>query len=212
MLAVRDNGAGMSEDVKSHIFEPFFTTKEQGEGTGLGLSICYGIVTQQGGHIFVCSEPGKGTTLRIYLPRVDEAAVGRPQEDRSNLLPRGSEMVLLAEDEETVRGLSAKVLRGQGYTVLEAENGVEALRVAEQLDEDRIDLLLTDIVMPVMGGRELADRLRASQGATKVLYTSGYSDGAVFSQQRLETGTEFISKPFTPESLAQRVRETPDML
>jgi len=116
-------------------------------------------------------------------------------------------MVLLAEDEETVRGLSAKVLRGQAYTVLETENGVEALRVAEQLDEDRIDLLLTDIVMPVMGGRELADRLRASQGATKVLYTSGYSDGAVFSQQRLETGTEFISKPFTPESLAQRVRE-----
>jgi CheY-like chemotaxis protein len=115
-------------------------------------------------------------------------------------------MVLLAEDEETVRGLSAKVLRGQGYTVL------EALRVAEQLDEDRIDLLLTDIVVPVMGGRELADRLRASQGASKVLYTSGYSDGAVFSQQRLETGTEFISKPFTPESLAQRVRETPDML
>jgi signal transduction histidine kinase len=213
VLAVSDNGTGMSEDVKVHIFEPLFTTKKQGKGTGLGLSTCYGVVRQHGGHISVYSEPGNGTTIRIYLPRVDvDEAVGScPLGGRSDQLPRGSEMVLLVEDEETVRGMSAHVLRGQGYTVLEAENGGEALRVAEQLDRGHIDLLLTDIVMPLMGGRELADRLRASHAITKVLYTSGYSDGAVISQGRLNPETEFISKPFTPESLVRRVREVLDL-
>ena len=211
VLAVSDNGTGMREDVKARIFEPFFTTKEQSKGTGLGLSTCYGIVRQNRGHISVYSELGKGTTFRIYLPRADAVTASRPSSRYFEHLPRGREMVLLVEDEETVRGMAARVLREQGYTVLEAENGGEAIKLAQDLSEGEIDLLLTDIVMPFMGGRELADRLTATNVITRVLYTSGYTDAAVVQHGRVETGSEFLPKPFTPDALARRVREVLDV-
>ena len=211
-LIARDNGIGMTKEVAARVFEPFFTTKEQGKGTGLGLSTCYGIVKQNGGHITVWSEPGTGTAFTIYLPRAtDQAAIG-PHPGHSDLVPRGGEMVLVVEDEETVRSLAARILRQQGYTVLEAENGGEALKAVEEFaDRDiDLDLLLTDMVMPLMGGRELAYRLRAKHTNTKVLYTSGYPDPAIIHQGPLGPSTDFIPKPFTPDELARRVREVLD--
>ena len=211
-LAVTDNGTGMREEVKARIFEPFFTTKEQGKGTGLGLSTCYGIVMQHGGYISVYSELDEGTTFRIYLPRVNGMARDRPYGEVSDHLPRGGETVLLVEDEETLRKMTGRVLRQQGYTVLEAENGGEALRIVEEFAERQVDLhlVLTDIIMPLMGGRELVYHLRSRQTNTKVLYTSGYTDGTVVQHGHLEAGSEFLPKPFTPHSLARRVREVLD--
>lgn len=210
VLAVSDNGVGMTEDVEARVFEPFFTTKDRGKGTGLGLSTCYGIVKQHGGHISVYSEFGEGTTFKIYLPRVSSAVAAPKPGSYADGAPGGREIVLLVDDEETVRGMAARVLRRKGYTVLEAENGGEAIRLAEQRDEGDIDLLLTDIVMPLMGGRELADRLRANRHITRVLYTSGYSDAAVVHHGQLEPDSYFIPKPFTPDSLARRVRQVLD--
>ena len=170
MLSVRDSGVGMDERVKSHIFEPFYTTKVQGKGTGLGLSTCYGIVTRAGGHITVESEPGKGTTFKIYLPAVEGKAQSPAVREVFSRTPAGNETILLVEDEPSVRAVASQQLVQQGYTVLEAENGAEALRVAEAQASVGIDLLLTDIVMPLMGGEELAAQLRASYPEARVLY------------------------------------------
>ena len=211
LLSVTDTGTGMTEDVQAQMFDPFFTTKEPGKGTGLGLSTCYGIVKQNGGHISVYSERAKGTTFKIYLPRVDGTDYSLEQkEEVAPSLPKGRENVLLVEDEETVRGMAARVLREQGYTVVEAENGGDALRVAEEFGEQSIDLLLTDIVMPLMGGRELASQLVARSAVSRVLYTSGYTDAAVVQDGALEPGVKFLPKPFTPDALARQVREALD--
>jgi PAS domain S-box-containing protein len=208
MLAVSDTGVGMTEEVKARIFEPFYTTKEHGKGTGLGLATCYGIVKQSGGHIAFYSEPDRGTTFKIYLPRAGEQAALLPREEPVPL-PSGSETVLLVEDEALVRDIAAQTLRARGYTVLEAGNGDEALRVV-QSHRGMIDLVITDVVMPQMGGTELAERLEEMLPGIKVLFTSGYTDNAIVSQGVLEPNTAFLHKPFTPGAIARKVREVLD--
>ncbi len=209
MLAVSDTGMGMTEEVKAHIFEPFFTTKEVGKGTGLGLATCFGIVRQNNGHIWVYSEPGQGTTFKIYLPRVEETVDSSTKRGQSPSLPRGTEVILLVEDEEAVRDLAARALRRQGYTVLEAANGEEALRLAEEYSGE-IHLLLTDVVMPQMGGKALATRLGGIRSKTKILFTSGYTDKAIVHHSILDSDIAFIQKPFSPTTLVYKVREVLD--
>ena len=210
MLAVTDSGIGMTEEIKAHVFEPFFTTKEVGKGSGLGLSTCYGIVAQNNGHITFDSEPTKGTTFRIYLPLLEGPATAMATSDRHDHLPEGTETVLLVEDEPSVRDVASHVLREQGYTVLEAGNGNEALNMVQAHSHGQIHLLLTDVVMPLMGGRELAGQIREIHPETAVLYTSGYTDDAIIRHGVLEADTEFIEKPFTPTDLARKVRELLD--
>lgn len=211
MLAVCDDGTGMDEAVRQHLFEPFFTTKEAGRGTGLGLATCYGIVKQHGGSIWCYSEPGQGTTFKIYLPSVGDApAAQRPARNQAGALPSGSETILLAEDEPSVAALAARVLREQGYTVLEAANGDEALGIAHARHERPIDLLLTDVVMPYMSGSALAVQLLAHQPSLKVLYMSGYTDSAIVQHGRLQPSVAFIQKPFSPAALARKVRAVLD--
>ncbi|MBW2056450.1 MAG: PAS domain-containing protein [Deltaproteobacteria bacterium] len=210
MLAISDTGAGMADEVKEHIFEPFFTTKDVGKGTGLGLATCYGIVKQSGGNIWVYSEPGLGTTFKIYLPRIDGQGEAMERHSREGYPPRGSETVLLVEDELSVRNVTAGTLRAQGYTVLEASDGKEALAVARQHRDRRIDLLLTDVVMPQMGGRALAERLLAERPDTKVLFFSGYPGEAIVHHGVLDRGSAFLQKPFSPAGLAWKVREVLD--
>ena len=210
LLGVSDTGAGMDEEVKSRLFEPFFTTKEQGKGTGLGLATVYGIVKQSGGFITVDSEPGQGAAFRIYLPSLDTAAdeVDEPETAPGSVVA-GSETVLLVEDEDIVRDLVAEILQTAGYTVLDAADGIEALELAET-HPGPIHLLLTDVVMPKMSGRDLAERLVTLHGDTKVLYTSGYTDGAIVDRGVLQPGTEFIQKPFSFAALTQKVRDVLD--
>jgi CheY-like chemotaxis protein len=207
LLAVSDTGHGMSPEVQSRIFEPFFTTKEVGKGTGLGLATVYGIAKQSGGHVGVYSEVGVGTTFKVYLPRVDPAggAARPPSQFRSP--PRGTETVLVVEDEDAVRALTRHVLQQSGYTVVEAADGGAGVRAAEGRV---IDLLVTDVVMPGLGGRELAERLRASRPELRVLYLSGYTDDAVVRHGVLHDRANFLQKPFTPASLAQKVRDVLD--
>jgi two-component system cell cycle sensor histidine kinase/response regulator CckA len=209
LLTIGDTGVGMDAAVQEHLFEPFFTTKGPGKGTGLGLATCYGIIKQHGGYIRAYSELGRGTLMKVYLPRVDAPIEPLPIiAARSN--PRGDETILLVEDEPAVRDLAARVLRSQGYTVLEAGDGTEALRLITQQPGTHIDLLVTDVVMPQMGGGELAKRLSALRAGIKVLFTSGYTEDAMLHAGQLATGTHFLHKPFSPAVLAQKVRSILD--
>ncbi len=210
MLAVSDNGIGMTDEVRERIFEPFFTTKEPGKGTGLGLSTCFGIVRQNDGHITSYSELGVGTTFKMYFPRVIDPADFSEYDRYQEVVPEGNERVLVVDDESTIRDMAATVLRNYGYTVAEAENGSEALRVIHDSDDGKVDLLLTDVVMPNMGGQELAERLTQIDGETKVLYTSAYTNGFLDHDPDSDESPDFLSKPFTPESLARRVRDLLD--
>ena len=209
MLAVSDTGTGMDSETRSHIFEPFFTTKERGKGTGLGLSIVYGIVKQHGGDIWVYSEPGKGTTFKIYLPQAAAGEAGDDAEAFASARLSGDETVLLVEDEPGVRKLVRGILEQYGYRVIEAESGPQALEM-EAGHEGRIDLLLTDVVLPAMSGREVADALALSRPAIKVVYLSGYTDHVVRDRGVLGAGACFLQKPFTPEVLARKIREVLD--
>lgn len=210
MLAVTDMGVGMDEATRAQIFQPFFTTKEKGKGTGLGLAMVYGIVTQSGGTIWVYSEPGHGTTFKIYLPRVPPGEASSPRATAGvSSRPAGSETILVVEDEEMVRSLAERILAAAGYTVLAAANGGEALLACER-HPGAIHLLLTDVIMPRMSGQELAARLMAVRPALRVLYMSGYTDNAIVQHSVLEESAQFIAKPITASSLAQKVREVLD--
>ena len=209
MISVSDSGHGIGPETQSHIFEPFFTTREHGKGTGLGLSMVYGIVKQSGGNIWVYSEPGHGTTFKIYFPLVLQPSEPiRPIPARA-APGRGVETILLVEDEERVRELVKEVLIKQGYTVITARDGKDALGAAAR-EARQIDLLLTDVVMPKMSGRELAEILVPMRPSLKVLYMSGYTDNAMLHKGTLDSETKFIQKPFTPDALARKVREVLD--
>jgi hypothetical protein len=194
MISVADNGVGMTDEVKRHVFEPFFTTKVQGKGTGLGLATCFGIIQQSNGHIHCESQPGKGTEFRIYLPPVRGEEEVTAQPEIPTRLPQGTETVLLAEDESSLRRLMARVLRMQGYTILEAADGNEALALA-QANGPKIQLLLTDVIMPGLSGKMLAEWLTQVNPRVRVLFISG---------------TLFLPKPFNPHDLAKKVREALD--
>jgi len=209
MLAVSDTGCGMDAETQLRIFEPFFTTKEKGKGTGLGLSTVYGIVKQSGGYVFAYSEPGRGTSFKIYLPQVEEAVAESLPERRTRLGCGGTESILLVEDEESVRELIAEALKTQGYNVLLAGNGQEALALAAPAN-CHIDLMITDVVMPGMSGRELATRLAQSRPGLRVLFLSGYTEDAIVHHGVLDPGTAFLQKPFSLDALACRVREALD--
>ncbi|MGQ9636338.1 MAG: ATP-binding protein [Thermodesulfobacteriota bacterium] len=208
LLAVSDNGTGMTAEILNHIFEPFFTTKEK--GTGLGLSTVYGIVKQSGGYIYVYSEPGKGTTFKIYLPRVDEIETSfSPTPGPSSSL-NGNETILIVEDESGVRELILRVLKDRGYQVFSASNGEDALRKVREERTRKIDLLVTDVVMPSMSGKQLSDRLKELFPALKTLFISGYTDNAIVHHGILLEGIDLLQKPFSPELLVQKVREVLD--
>ncbi len=210
MLAIGDTGAGMSDEVKARVFEPFFTTKGTGQGTGLGLATCHGIIKQSGGHIAIYSELGRGTTVKIYLPQVElKTETKPPVPSRTSLeLPRGTETILLVEDDPSLRDMAATLLGRWGYTVLAAANGVEAMTLVHQPGRGHIDLLFTDVVMPQMNGNELADRVRALHPHTKILFTSAYTESTIVHQGVLRPGVALLQKPFTPSALAHKVRET----
>jgi CheY-like chemotaxis protein len=206
MLSIADTGIGMNQETLSHLFEPFFTTKEQGKGTGLGLPAVFGIVRQHSGSIQPCSQLGRGTTFEIYLPRLDGTAVEARSNVPSLASVSGEATILLAEDEEIVRTLTGAVLRKHGYTVLEAENGLQALSVCRE-HAGPIHLLVTDVIMPGMSGLALAERLVRCHPEAKVLYMSGHSDDTLEHHGLLGTDVAFIQKPFPPSALAKQVQE-----
>ncbi len=208
VIAVSDSGIGMDAATQARIFEPFFTTKDVGRGTGLGLSTCYGIIKQAEGFIWVYSEVGQGTTFKVYLPRVTgptDTVV--PRSEPSDL--RGSEVIMIVEDSEQVRQLATRALGRLGYSILEATNGEEALRMLESTDQ-RIDLLITDLVMPILGGKQLVERLRVRRPSLCVLYMSGYAPSAITHQSLIDPGAPMLPKPFTPRILARQVRQVLD--
>jgi CheY-like chemotaxis protein/two-component sensor histidine kinase len=209
VLEVQDTGIGMDEDTRGRIFEPFFTTKEVGRGTGLGLSMVYGFVKQSGGNITVASAEGKGTTFRIYLPLAPGGAAWTPESPDGSIAESGSETILLVEDESTVRKFLHSVLTHVGYRVIEAEDGKRALEISGEYGET-IHLLLTDVMMANMGGRELADKLSRKRPAMKILFMSGYAEEVLPPGWEGRDGVEFLQKPFSPGMLAQRVRSVLD--
>ena len=208
MLAVTDNGCGMDAETQAHVFEPFFTTKEKGKGTGLGLATVYGVVKQSGGYVWVYSEPGRGTSFKIYLPRIEEKVVPGARDGKIDARPaeRGSETILLVEDEKGVRELAREYLTSTGYTVIEAEDGHTALELAA-MHVGPVHLLLTDVVMPGISGRELAERVGQIRPGIKILYMSGYTDQAVVHHGILENDAVLLQKPFTLTTLAAKLRE-----
>jgi PAS domain S-box-containing protein len=207
-MTVSDTGMGMTEGVRARLFEPFFTTKEAGKGTGLGLATCYGIVKQAEGHMAVYSEPGLGTTVTVYLPR-GFAATTPAKAAEPVVLPRGTETILLVEDEPAVRRVAVRLLTAQGYQLLEAENGIEAARISAGHEGD-IHLLLTDVVLPGMGGREIAEQTRVQRPDIKVLFASGYTDDVILQHRLLHRDVALLQKPFSRESIARKVREVLD--
>jgi CheY-like chemotaxis protein len=210
MIAVSDTGIGMDAETQARIFQPFFTAKQRGKGMGVGLATVYGVVRQSEGHIWVYSEPGKGTTFKVYLPRIDQAAeVIAPTNVPVDELSLGCETVLLVEDEEAVRSLARGLLESRGYRVLETKGGNEALEIGER-HKEHIHLLLTDVVMPQMNGMELAEHLAPLHPETKVLYMSGYADHAVVQHGLLDPSMAFLQKPFTADVLAHKLREVLD--
>lgn len=210
VLIVTDTGVGMTKDVQQRVFEPFFTTKGQGKGTGLGLSTVYGIVKQSGGDVWVYSEPGHGTTFEVYFPQVtDDVALPEPAAQENHETPKGSETVLIVEDDAALRALAARVLEGSGYTVLLARNGIEALAIASGHD-GHIDIVATDVVMPKMNGRPLVEKLLESRRGMRVLFMSGYTDDEVMRRGVIDGRTAFLQKPFTPVQFARKVRDVLD--
>jgi CheY-like chemotaxis protein len=209
MLAVSDTGIGIDAEAQTHIFEPFYTTKGAGRGTGLGLSTVYGIVKQSEGYIWAYSELGRGTTFKLYLPWVEGSAAPQIGGRKENSASQGSETILLVEDEEAVRELAGTVLRSHGYTIIEAATAEQAEELAgEQIG--KIDLLLTDVVMPGISGRDLARRVTALMPKVRVLFMSGYTDNVIAQGGVLEAGVSFLQKPFSPRALAAKVREVLD--
>jgi hypothetical protein len=205
LLAVSDTGSGMDEDTRKRLFEPFFTTKAPGKGTGLGLSTVFGIVKQSGGSLEVYSEPGRGSSVKIYLPRVDQpVSVEAAGRGRPSL--RGTETILLVEDDEMVRNLVRETLEREGYKVIGAADPVEAQRIADA-HRGKIQLLITDVVMPRLSGKELAKALVERRPAMKVLYMSGYTDSAIVNSGILQKEVAFLQKPFTPAALTSKVRD-----
>jgi CheY-like chemotaxis protein len=210
LLAISDTGLGMTEATQARVFEPFFTTKEVGKGTGLGLAICYAIIKQAGGYFWIASELGQGTVVTIALPRVHVAA--DPLRDRAAppVMLIGTETVLLVEDEPLVRELARKILHDLGYTVLAAANGAEAGRILQDATGTPIDLLITDVVMPQIGGKALAEHVWRRYPRVKVLFISGYATDSIIRDGRLTPGMHFLAKPFTRISFARKVREVLD--
>jgi CheY-like chemotaxis protein len=208
MLAVSDTGTGMSEAVQAHLFEPFFTTKAEGQGTGLGLATCFGIIKQNNGHIWYQTASGQGTRFVIYLPRDRANSAALEPQGKPPWISQGTETILLVEDDQPVRVIVARTLREQGYTLLEAGNAVEALALF-QYEPLRIDLLVTDVVMPGLNGQALAEQALAARPGLKVLFISGYTDN-VISQKSLGVETDYMQKPFSPGRLAEKVREILD--
>jgi len=206
MLSVSDTGTGMTDEVKARLFKAFFTTKSLGKGTGLGLATCRTIVQQSGGHIDVCSELGKGTTFKIYFPRVEQPLDVVDNPIPAGPSPRGTETLLVVEDEPSVRHLARSVLEAQGYEVLSAPNGQDALRVAQEHRGSPIRLVVTDVIMPLMGGKVMAEWLKTSYPNLKILFTSGYTDDAIAQHGVLEPGVAFLPKPYTPAALTRKVR------
>jgi CheY-like chemotaxis protein len=210
MLSVSDTGTGLTEEVKAHLFEAFFTTKPMGKGTGLGLATCQTIAQQSGGHIGVYSEAGKGTTFKVYFPRVEQPLDVAARAIAAGPLPRGTETLLVVEDDPSVRHLVRSVLEAQGYEVLLAANGQDALRESREHKGLPIRLVVTDVIMPLMDGRTMAKRLKTTYPDLKILFTSGYTDDAIAQHGVLDAGVEFLSKPYTPATLAHKVREVLD--
>jgi CheY-like chemotaxis protein len=209
MLAVSDSGIGMEEDTKRRLFEPFFTTKERGQGTGLGLATVYGIVKQSGGYIWVYSEPGKGATFKVYLPRTDRDESPTISVPNNGAIAVGTETVLVVEDEQAVRFLMRVILEKAGYKVFDAPNPAQAEMLFEQ-NVSRYDLLVTDVIMPGSNGPDLFERLTRQRPDLKVLYVSGYTDDTIVHQGQLLPGVEFLQKPFTADALNRKVREALD--